>query len=146
MLKRELLVPDDLWARVENGERLYTPVIVVSDETHTHIYLSGQTARLPSGEVKALDMRGQIRQTCENIGIGLRHVGATFDDVVTSTTYVLDLKDYYASSDERFKFFKSNRPASTLIQISGLGTPKALIEITVEAIIETERYRKARGL
>lgn len=141
MLKREFLVPNDLWARVENGERLYTPIVVVSDDTHTHIYLSGQTARLPNGEVKALDMRGQIRQTCENIGIALNHVGATFDDVVTSTTYVLDLKDYYAASDERFKYFKKNRPASTLIQISGLGTPKALIEITVEAIIETERLR-----
>jgi enamine deaminase RidA (YjgF/YER057c/UK114 family) len=141
MLKREFLVPNDLWARVENGERLYTPIIVVSDDTHTHIYLSGQTARLPNGEVKAPDMRGQIRQTCENIGIGLRHVGADFDDVVTSTTYVLDLKDYYAASDERFKYFKKNRPASTLIQISGLGTPNALIEITVEAIIETERLR-----
>jgi len=141
MLKREFLVPNDLWARVENGERLYTPSVVVSDDTHTHIYLSGQTARLPNGEVKALDMRGQIRQTCENIGIALNHVGATFDDVVTSTTYVLDLKDYYAASDERFKYFKKNRPASTLIQISGLGTPNALIEITVEAIIETERLR-----
>jgi enamine deaminase RidA (YjgF/YER057c/UK114 family) len=135
------MVPNDLWARVENGERLYTPIIVVSDDTHTHIYLAGQTARLPNGEVKALDMRGQIRQTCENIGIGLNHVGANFDDVVTSTTYVLDLKDYYAASDERFKYFKKNRPASTLIQISGLGTPNALIEITVEAIIETERLR-----
>jgi len=141
MLKREFLVPDDLWARVENGERLYTPIVVVSDDTHTHIYLSGQTARLPNGEVKDLDMRGQIRQTCENIKIALEHVGATLDDVVTSTTYVLDLKDYYAASDERFKYFKNNRPASTLIQISGLGTPKALIEITVEAVIETERLR-----
>ena len=141
MLRREFMVPKDLWARVENGERLYTPIIVVSDDTHTHIYLAGQTARLPNGEVKALDMRGQIRQTCENIGIGLNHVGANFDDVVTSTTYVLDLKDYYAASDERFKYFKKNRPASTLIQISGLGTPNALIEITVEAIIETERLR-----
>ena len=141
MLKREFLVPDDMWARVENGERLYTPVVVVRDETHSHIYLSGQTARLPSGEVAAPDMRGQIRQTCENIKIGLEHVGATLDDVVTSTTYVLDLKDYYAASDERFKYFKDKRPASTLIQISGLGTPKALIEITVEAVIETERLR-----
>jgi 2-iminobutanoate/2-iminopropanoate deaminase len=145
MLKREFLVPDDLWARVENGERLYSPIVVVSDDTHTHIYLSGQMARLPNGEFKDLDMRGQIRQVCENIGIALRHVGATFDDVVTATTYVLDLQDYYSVSDERFKFFKDNRPASTLIQISALGTQKALIEITVEAVIETERYRKARG-
>ena len=141
MLRREFLIPDDLSARVENGERLFTPIVVVSDDTHAHIYLSGQTARVRKGEVKALDMRGQIRQTCENIGIGLNYVGANFDDVVTSTTYVLNLNDYYAVCDERFKYFKNNRPASTLIQISGLGVPNGLIEITVEAIIETERLR-----
>ena len=148
MLKRVFINPDDLWARVEKttdcpeGELLYSPISVISDDTHTHVYLAGQTARLPiNGEVASDDMRDQIRQTCENIGIGLNHVGATFDDVVTTTTYVLDLQEYYKSSDERFKYFKSNRPASTLLQISALGYPKCKIEITCEAIIETERLR-----
>ena len=139
MLKRLFIWPKDLWARVENGELLYTPIVVVIDDTHTHIHLAGQTPRLPGGEVQAKTMREQIRQTCENIGIGLGHVGAGFDDVVTSTTYVLDLAEYYAASDERFKYFRNRRPASTLIQVSGLGVPKARIEITIEAIIETER-------
>ena len=148
MLKRVFINPDDLWARVEKtldcpeGELLYSPISVISDDTHTHVYLAGQTARLPiNGEVASDDMRDQIRQTCENIGIGLNHVGATFDDVVTTTTYVLDLQEYYKCSDERFKYFKNNRPASTLLQISGLGYPKCKIEITCEAIIETERLR-----
>ena len=148
MLKRVFINPDDLWARVEKttdcpeGELLYSPISVISDDTHTHVYLAGQTARLPiNGEVASDDMRDQIRQTCENIGIGLNHVGATFDDVVTTTTYVLDLQEYYKSSDERFKYFKINRPASTLLQISALGYPKCKIEITCEAIIETERLR-----
>ena len=148
MLKRVFINPDDLWARVEKttdcpeGELLYSPISVISDDTHTHVYLAGQTARLPiNGEVASDDMRDQIRQTCENIGIGLNYVGATFDDVVTTTTYVLDLQEYYKSSDERFKYFKNNRPASTLLQISALGYPKCKIEITCEAIIETERLR-----
>ena len=141
MLKRLFLNPDDMWARVENGELLYTPIIVVSDDTHTHVYLSGQTPRLPNGDVPGTSMREQIRQTCENIKIGLEHVGATFDDIVTTTTYVLNLAEYYAASDERFKYFKNNRPASTLIQVAGLGVPKARVEITVEAIIETDRLR-----
>ena len=148
MLKRVFINPEDLWARVEKtpdcpeGELLYSPISVISDDTHTHVYLAGQTARLPiNGEVASDDMRDQIRQTCENIGIGLNHVGATFDDIVTTTTYVLDLQEYYKCSDERFKYFKNNRPASTLLQISGLGYPKCKIEITCEAIIETERLR-----
>lgn len=145
MLKRLFINPDEMWARLQKteqcpeGELLYTPIIVVSDDTHSHIYLTGQTARLADGEVVSSDMRAQIRQVCEKIGFALGHVGATFDDVVTSTTYVLDLQEYYAASDERFKFFKNNRPASTLVQISALGNPKCKIEITCEAIIETER-------
>ena len=49
--------------------------------------------------------------------------------------------EYYKHSDERFKYFKDVRPASTLIEISRLGPPDAMIEITVEAIIEPERLR-----
>ena len=145
MLKRMFINPDNLWARVQKteqcpeGELLYTPIVITSDDTHTHIHLSGQTARQANGDVVSSDMRAQIRKTCEKIGIALNHVGATFDDVVTSTTYVLDLEEYYAASDERFKFFKNNRPASTLIQISRLGNPDCKIEITCQAIIETER-------
>lgn len=37
MLKRYFLNPQNMWARVENGVLLYTPIIVVSDDTHTHI-------------------------------------------------------------------------------------------------------------
>ena len=57
MLKRYFLNPENMWARVENGVLLYTPIIVVSDDTHTHIYLSGQTPRVPSGEIPGKDMR-----------------------------------------------------------------------------------------
>ena len=83
MLKRMFINPDNLWSRVQKteeapeGELLYTPIIVVADDTHTHVYLAGQTARMPNGDVESDDMRDQIRQTCKNIGIGLSHVGAT---------------------------------------------------------------------
>jgi len=145
MLKRMFINPDNMWARVQkteqcpDGEQLYSPIVVVSDDTHSHIQLAGQTARLADGEVISSDMRAQIHQACKKIGLALGHVGATFDDVVTSTTYVLDLEEYYAASDERFKFFKNNRPASTLIQISALGNPSCKVEITCQAIIETKR-------
>ena len=72
---------------------------------------------------------------------GLAHAGANFNDVVRSTTYVTDIMEYYKHSDERFKYFKDSRPASTLIEISRLGPPDAMIEIEVEAIIEPERLK-----
>ena len=142
MIERKFLRPDDLWARVENGELLYVPIITIRGSDHAHVYLSGQMPRDQTGRIVGLgDMRKQIRQTCENIGRALAHVGATFEDVVRTTTYVTDIEAYYRASDERFKYFKTNRPASTLLQISRLGDPDAMIEIECEAIIEPERLK-----
>lgn len=142
MINRKFLQPKDMWARVENGNLLYVPVVTIHGADHAHIYLSGQVARMESGEIVGKnDMRAQIRKTCENIGKGLEYAGATFDDVVRATTFVTDIEEYYRCSDERFKFFRNSRPASTLIEISRLGHRDAMVEIEVEAIIEPERLR-----
>jgi 2-iminobutanoate/2-iminopropanoate deaminase len=143
VIQRKFLQPKDMWARVERGQLLYVPVVTIHGSDHAHIYLSGQVAREPTGEIVGKnDMREQIRKTCENIQKGLEYAGATFDDVVRATTYVTDIEEYYRCSDERFKFFSNQRPASTLIEIRRLGHPDAMVEIEVEAIIEPERLRQ----
>ena len=142
MIERKFLQPADMWARVENGNLLYVPVVTIHGTDHAHIYLSGQVAREASGAIVGKgDMRAQIRKTCENIEKGLTLCGATFEDVVRATTFVTDIEEYYRCSDERFKFFKTVRPASTLIQISRLGHRDAMVEIEVEAIIEPARLK-----
>ena len=101
-------------------------------------------ARTPTGEIITKgDLRTQIRKVCENLEKGLTHAGATFDDVVRTTTYVTNIVEYYKCSDERFKFFRNNRPPSVLIEVSRLGHPDAMVEIEVEAIIEPERLKQA---
>jgi enamine deaminase RidA (YjgF/YER057c/UK114 family) len=143
MLERQFLRPDDMWARVENGNLLYVPVVTVHGADHAHVYLAGQMAREPTGEIEGKgDMRAQLRKVCENIGKGLAHAGATFDDVVRSTTYVTDIDEYYRCSGVRFEYFKRNRPASVLIQVARLGHRDAMVEIEVEAIIEPERLKR----
>jgi len=82
MIKRQFMQPKDMWARVENGELLYVPVVTVHGTDHAHVYLAGQMARKVTGEIVTKgDMRAQIRTTCENIEKGLAYAGATFDDV-----------------------------------------------------------------
>lgn len=145
MLERNFLVPDDMWKRVENGHLLYAPLVTVHGTEHAHVYIAGQLPRdAATGEIVGKgDMRAQIRQVCENIGKGLAHAGATFDDVVRGTTYVTDIEEYYRCSDVRFEYFTKTRPASVLIQISRLGNKDAMVEIEVEAIIEPERLKAA---
>ena len=86
-------------------------------------------------------MRGKIQVTCENIKIALESVGATFADVTRTVTYTTDIAAYLAASDERFKFFNAPLPTSSLIGVACLAMPDLLVEIEVEAIIETERVR-----
>jgi enamine deaminase RidA (YjgF/YER057c/UK114 family) len=144
MIDRHFLVPEDMWKRVENGNLLYVPVVTIHGADHAHVYIAGQLPREPTGEIVGKgDMRAQIRKVCENIGKGLAHTGATFDDVVRSTTYVTDIEEYYRCSDVRFEYFKNRRPASVLIEIVRLGHRDAMVEIEVEAIVEPERLREA---
>ena len=76
MIKRKYLQPKDMWARVENGNLLYVPVITIHGADHAHVYLSGQIARTETGEIVGKgDMRAQLRKVCENIGKGLAYAG-----------------------------------------------------------------------
>ena len=146
MIERQFLCPDDMWKRVENGNLLYTPIVTAHAADHAHVYIAGQLAREPSGEMVGKgDMTAQIRKVCENIGKGLAHVGATFDDVVRSTTYVTDIEEYYRCSAVRFEYFRKNRPASVLIEVVRLGHRDAMVEIEVEAIVEPARLKRGRG-
>jgi len=146
MLKRHYITPENSYKVGGNRQVIYTPVVVVEDTTHTHVYLAGRTSRTLDGDVAAKgDMRGQIREVCKAIQIALESVGATFADVTRTITYTTDMKAYFAAIDERFKFFKAPLPTSTLIGVACLAMPEMLVEIEVEAIIETERLRLPKG-
>ncbi len=142
MLQRHFLQPESLYAKVVRGQKLYSPVVILRGADHVHVYLSGRTSALPTGELVGKgDMRAQIRQVCENIKSHLEFVGATLEDVLRTVTYVTDIEEYFRCMDERFKYFTSTLPTSTLLGVSRLGNPDFLVEIEAEAIIEPERLR-----
>ena len=142
MFQRFYVTPKETYKAGGNNKILYTPVVVVKTSEAAHVYLAGRTARLPNGDVHPKgDMRGQIRHVCENIEKALASVGATFADVVRTTTYTTDIDEYYRVCDERFKFFKDPLPTSTLLGINKLGMSDMLVEIEVEAMMEPERLR-----
>jgi 2-iminobutanoate/2-iminopropanoate deaminase len=146
MLKRHYVTPENTYKVGGNRQVIYTPVIVVEDSTHTHVYLAGRTSRTLEGDVACKgDMRGQVREVCEALQIALETVGATLADVTRTTTYTTDMKAYFAAIDERFKFFKPPYPTSTLIGVACLAMPEMLVEIEAEAIIETNRLRLPRS-
>jgi len=142
MLERYHVTPENTYKVGGNKQVIYTPVVVVKTDDHAHVYLAGRTSRTLDGDVACKgDMRGQIRGVCKAIEIALASVGATFADITRTITYTTDMKAYFAAIDERFKFFKDPLPTSTLIGVACLAMPEMLVEIEVEAIIESERLR-----
>jgi len=116
------------------------------------IYVSGQLAHDGQGALVApapLDDHGkpadfsnmeqQMRQTYLNASALLAEFGATLDDVVEETLYVLDVDAAFAVAGKvRKEQYGVARPqcASNLIGVSRLAFPAQLIEVTFRAIVK----------
>ncbi len=127
--------PEGLGKRIIGGKLLYSHVVTVRGGTR--VILAGQVPRGEDGSVIAPgDMRGQIVATCENIKKGLAAAGATFKDVVRTTTYVTDMQEYFRHVAARIPYFSAEPPTSTTVQVSALAHPDFKVEIEVEAVID----------
>ena len=113
----------------------YTMVIISTGTKQVH--LSGVTGNDRDGNIGD-DMASQVRGACETIVKMLAAAGATTADVVNRVTYVTDINLYMkegtAVANEYFPAGK--RPCGTLIEISGLASPKALVEIECVAVTD----------
>jgi enamine deaminase RidA (YjgF/YER057c/UK114 family) len=125
----------------------YVQGILVKDT----ILLSGQLSHDRSGALvapAALDSAGrpvdytqmeeQMRQTYRNAVELLAEFGATLDNVVEETLYVLDVDAAFAVAGKvRKEMYNSEQPqcASNLIGVSRLAFPAQLIEITFRAVL-----------
>ena len=65
----------------------------------------------------------------------LSAAGCSFADVVKVTTFLVNVDDRPAINPVRMEFFGDARPASTLIEVSALAVPGALLEIEAVAAI-----------
>ena len=88
------------------------------------------TGKLVPGDVVA-----QARQVFENIGAVLAAAGAASRDVVKVTVFLIDVDDRQAVNAVRQEVFGAARPASTLVEISRLAVPGALIEVEAVALV-----------
>lgn len=101
------------------------------------IYTSGLTSRdnETGAVVHAGDIRGQTRQTFENLRLVLAEGGATFEHVVKATTYLTRLSDFDAMWEVRKGYFVTEPPASSTIIIASLADERMLIEVELIAFV-----------
>jgi enamine deaminase RidA (YjgF/YER057c/UK114 family) len=132
-MERRFLNPEGM-----NRPGAYTPVVTVRGGTM--IYISGQIALDERGQlVGGQDLKAQTEQVYRNLGLALKGAGATFNDVVKITTYVVNYKPEYRSLMHEVRsrhFSRENPPASTLVGVQSLATPHFLVEIEAVACVE----------
>ena len=81
------------------------------------------------------DVVAQARQAFGNVGAILQAGGCSFADVVKVTVYLTDVEDRVRINPVRQELFGSTRPASTLVEVSGLAVPGALVEVEAVAAV-----------
>ncbi len=101
------------------------------------VLISGQVAVDSLGAVVgAGDFRAQCIQAFENLGRALESAGASFADVVATSTYVTDLSQLATLREIRARYLpKEGPPTSTLVQVVALYRPELMIEIAAEAVL-----------
>jgi enamine deaminase RidA (YjgF/YER057c/UK114 family) len=108
---------------------------VVVTETQSLIFISGQLARDNSGKIVGpRDMRAQIRQVGENLGVALEAAGATLANLVKTTTFVTDIDEFFRHVDVRHDYLGVGLPASTTVEVRRLSHPDLMVEIEAIAV------------
>lgn len=85
------------------------------------VFLSGQTPLDPAtGKLVEGDIAAQARQALANLGGVLEAAGLTFDDVVESNVFLVDMADFAAMNAVYAEHFRQPYPARTTIGVASL--------------------------
>ncbi|MFY9985297.1 MAG: RidA family protein [Chthoniobacterales bacterium] len=100
------------------------------------LYISGQVALDESGQVVGSgDFTAQVKQVFANLKARLDEAGASFNDVVKLSFYLLDSTNPQTVRDVRDVYVnREHPPASTLVVVKQLFRPDLLVEVDAIAV------------
>ena len=99
------------------------------------LYTSGQIALNPATmELVLHDIETETKQVMENMKAVLKAVDMTFDNVVKTTIYIMDMGDFARINTVYGSYFdEKTAPARETVQVAGL--PKGVnVEISMVAV------------
>ncbi len=100
------------------------------------VFSAGQVSTDENGNlVGEGDARAQAEQCLKNVEAAISAAGASIDDVVKITTFLVNVEDYSDYAAARLQLFPENGPASSTVIIKALVRPEFLIEIEAIAVV-----------
>lgn len=99
------------------------------------IEVAGTTAVDGDQVIAPGDAYGQTMYILAKIEKALEQAGATLNDVIRTRMLVTDISQWEAIGRAHGEFFRTIKPASTMVEVKGLINPEMLIEIEVSAVI-----------
>ncbi len=107
------------------------------------LFVSGTSSRKPDNTFEGvevdemgttnLDIRAQTRAVLQNINSILQSEGASLDDVVDVTSFLVNMNDFGGYNEAYAEFFDHEGPARTTVAVHQLPHPYLLIEIKAVA-------------
>jgi 2-aminomuconate deaminase len=108
-------------------------------------FVSGTSSRRADGTIAGavtdadgtvqLDVRVQTRTVIENIADVLAAVGAGLAQLVTVTTFLVDMADFAGYNEVYGEFFDEHGPARTTIAVHQLPHPHLVVEMQAIAVL-----------
>lgn len=103
--------------RVPQMELPFSPGILQGDT----LYLAGQLGRDPATRnIVPGGIEAETRQALTNIGNVLREAGMGFGDVVNTTAFIVDFKDFDRFNKVYREFFPKEPPARATVGVAAL--------------------------
>ena len=126
------------------GERINPTGVHTPQANYSHVtrvgdtlYISGQLPLDPDGKlVGSGNPEAQAEQCYRNIQRIVESFGGSLDHVVKITQFVTDIAVRPLVARPRDRLLGTPGPASTLVAITALAVPEAVIEIEAIAVLE----------
>ncbi len=128
--------------RIRTDPDPYEPFLLSQGIRVGHLlFISGQAGYSDTGGIVEGGFDSQAERAFANLDRALRAGGSSLSDIVKVTIFLTDMGNFSKVVDLRRRYFTPPYPADTIVEVKGLYTPEAMIEIEAVAVVSAAAKR-----